>query len=168
MKKILSVILSLILLLGIFAGCAPKEEGPYAGLTLYENEAGISLYMDKGFKEQAAEGAACSYIKGYAGLVCYKESISDLEALGYAELSEADYASLIMEAYGYGSTPQTDEYGLTFATYEQEVMDIPFTYVAFYIKGENEFVAANFMCPTEDIAEYEADFHLWASSITLS
>ena len=101
------------------------------------------------------------------GLACNTETFETLATLGYTDLTEADYAELIMTAYGYDSVPQTDEYGLTYVVYEQDVMEIPFTYVAFYIKSDTAFWAANFMCPTEDIAEYEDDFHLWASSITV-
>lgn len=169
MKRSLSVMLCLVLLLGLFAACSsPEEEGPYAGLALYENDAGISLYMDKGFSEGEAEGVTCAYSKGNIGLACNMESIASLESFGYTGLSEADYASLIMELYGYDVVPQTDEYGLTYVVYELDVREIPYTYVAFYVKGETAFWAANFMCPTADLSKNEADFHLWASSITVS
>lgn len=169
MKHILSMLFCTILLLSLLTGCgSPQEDGPYTGLALYENDAGISLYMDKGFSEGSAEGVTCAYSKGNIGLACNSESIAALEDLGYTDLSEADYAALIMAVYGFDAVPQTDAYGLTYVVYEREVMDIPCTYVAFYFKGETNFWAANFMCPTADLSEYEADFHLWASSITIT
>lgn len=169
MKKILSIVLCLLLQLSLLAACSSADSSdPYSGLTLYESEAGISLYMAKGFSKNSAEGVACAYSKGSTGLACNVESIEALESFGYSSLSEADYAQLIMDAYGYDAVPQTDEYGLTYVIYEQEVTGIPYTYVAFFIKGETVFWAANFMCPTTDLSKNEADFHLWASSITVS
>lgn len=164
MKRISSMIICLVLL-GLLAACGSTEsEGPYAGLVLYENDAGISLYMDKGFSEGSAEGVTCAYSKDSIGLACKAESIETLESFGYTDLNETDYANLIVELNGYEAVPQTDEYGLTYVLYEQDVMEIPYTYVAFFMKGETSFWAMNFMCPTADLSENEADFHLWASS----
>lgn len=170
MKKLTVLILALILVLGIFAGCAEKEiiapdAQKLAGLTQYESESGVKVAMDEGFVETEIEGVDCAWVKESVALSCNFETFEAIEELGIKAETEEDYAKKVMKRYGINVRPETDEYGQTYINYYQTIKNMPYSYVSFYFETEEGFICANFTCPTEDLELYEESFHLWATTI---
>lgn len=146
---------------------APAD--PYEGLTFYESQSGLSIYMADGFEEDTAEGAVCYYESEDCGLLCQKDDFQILEDYEYDTnaMTAADYAALIMEIYETGSDVTTDEYGNTCVYYEQDVMGMSVSYYGFYHKGTDAFWGTTFFCPAENGKDFEEDFRLWASSVAI-
>lgn len=192
MKKILSLLLILALSLGLLTSCGenmpeeadtraeeaetPAEEreeepkDPYEGLTLYENAAGISLYMAEGFEEVEIEGLLVCYQGENSNVRMEEETFETLETLGYhgSEMTEEEYAALILEAYALEGTPMTDDYGNVYIAYNMEVQETEVSYFAFFDKGETAFWTTTFMCFASEAETYQPQFQLWASSIRIT
>lgn len=169
MKRITILLLAALLSLGCLAACgaASDPDDPLSGLQLYESDTGISLYMDKGFKEGEAEGVTCCF-EGSAMVSCREETFASLEPVGYdGSMSIQEYAELLVSVNGTGAQVQTDSYGNVYFIYEQDIMGIPMTYYGYVDKGSAAYWTTNFICPTEDVAEFADKFALWASTITI-
>lgn len=150
-------------------GAAAAEENPYEGLTLYQSESGISLYMADGFEEAQVEGSACCFKGGSSAVSCQEEFFSAMEEVGYSgsEMTEEEYAKLLIEAYQLDCEAETDEYGSVSFLYTKDVMGASMSYYAFVDKGSEAFWTTTFMCGTASADEMEADFRLWGSSIQI-
>lgn len=188
-KEITAILISLLFVCSILSGCglgdleqadssvqesiaqessAQESIDPYTGLTYYESASGISLYMGEGFAEESFEGVTCAFNGPNNGLSCRKETFEELASVGYSgEISLEEYAQLLVDAYQLEGEPLTDEYGNVYFTYEQDVQGTSVTYFAFIDKGSDSFWTSNFVCITAEKELYEADFHLWASSIEI-
>ena len=198
MKKTLARMAVLALLTGMLTACSKPEPvkeaavtteaaaevteaaeeiteaaDPYEGLTLYESETGISIYMEEGYTESSAEGMPC-FFEGEMSNVSFTEETFEtlqtaLEQGGYGSvLTSEDYGKLIYEVYQIeGSELLENEYGDQYMTYEKDFQGMGVTYYVYFEKGEDSWWTINFMCPTEVKDEMETDFHLWATSIVV-
>lgn len=172
MKRTAALFLCLALLVSLFNACgeADTTPDPYKGLKHFESDTGISLYMDKSYKETTIEGVTCTFegSTSTSAVSCREETFQSLTDLGIdADMSLEDYAAMVIEANQFDGEVLTDEYGNVYFVYEQEIMEISLTYYAFIDKGSTAFWTTNFICPTDEKADHEKDFQLWASSITI-
>lgn len=144
-----------------------EEVDPYEGLTFYESEKGISLYMSEGFSENEVEGVLLSYNGPNSGVSCQQELFSALETVGYngAEMTLEEYGQLILGAYQLDGEVLTDEYGNTYIRYLQDIQGTSIVYYGYFNKGSESFWITNFMCIAAEEEKFAKDFPLWASSI---
>ncbi|MBQ9166145.1 MAG: hypothetical protein IJX71_04395 [Oscillospiraceae bacterium] len=199
MKKILSMLLILALALGLLTSCGentpeetdtPAEEtqteeeqpvqqteeeatestDPYEGLKLYEDAAGIALYMSDDYEPVEVEGILACYQGENGSVRMEEETFETLESLGYDgdAMTEEEYAALIREAYALEGSPMTDDYGNVYIAYNMEVQETEVSYFAFFKKGETAFWTTTFMCFASEAETYLPQFQLWASSIQIT
>lgn len=171
-KKWLALLTALVLVLVLaVTGCGGKEtqtDDPLAGLTQYTHSVGVRLYMAEGYTEAMSDGIPV--FEGEAGAVRFaEETFETLASLGYdgAAMSEAEYAELLIAAYGLSSAPETDSYGTVFFPYEMDVQGTPVMYYAFIEKTDEAFWTTTFMCLKAQSGDFEPDFHLWASTVEI-
>lgn len=143
----------------------------YEGLTLYNSETGISIYMAEGYVESSAEGIPCFFEGEMSNVSFTEETFADLQVVleqnnFNSVLTSDDYGKLIYEVYQIeGSELLTNDYGNLYMTYEKDFQGMGVTYYVYFAEGDDSWWTINFMCPTEVKDELEADFHLWAESI---
>ena len=170
MKRFALTAVVLVLCIGLCAGCGTSESAdPVVELVQYDHPAGISIRMPAGFTQGNVEGVLACYEGEEANVRFAEEPFESLEMLGYSrDMTEAEYAELIRESYGFGGEIGTDEYGTVCYSYTQEIQNTPVAYYAFFEKGEYSFWTTTFMCMGSQSAKLEADFHLWASTVDTS
>ena len=147
-----------------------EPEDPYEGLELYENAAGISIYMSDDYEATEVEGILACYQGENGSVRMEEETFETLSTLGYngSEMTEEEYAALIQQAYSLEGSPMTDEYGNVYIAYNMEVQEMDVSYFAFFKKGETAFWTTTFMCFASEAETYLPQFQLWASSIQIT
>lgn len=190
MKKFLAVCFCLVLLLGMTA-CSITDDtvndstqskaeeassqvesaDPLDELKKYTSDSGITIYMADGFKEKdlGVDTVACYFESDNAIFTCSVESFELLESLNFdADMSLEEYGQLVIDANGFDSKLETDEYGNVYMKYVQNIEGNDFTYYGYFKKGAESFWTCNLVCLTESEAEFEDDFALWASTIEIA
>ncbi|MBQ8831126.1 MAG: hypothetical protein IJ017_05975 [Oscillospiraceae bacterium] len=167
LKNIAVFLLVLTICVSLMTGCG-GEDDPYKGLVLYEHPVGISLYMEKGFSETEIDGVLGCYQGEIANVRFGKDTFEALAEVGYTDdMTESEYAKLVIAAYGLDSEVKTDGYGNVYIAYVENISGADVSYYAFFNKSTDAFWMTTFMCMTEYAEKLEDDFCLWASSISV-
>ena len=162
MKKIFSLILSLLLILSMLTSCMVKPKD-FAWN-------GLNITLDSSFKVVEVDNESAAYAcyrKMYVVVITY-ENIQDLVDLGYdADMTLQEYGELSIEANEFDSTVLTED-GITYYTYTADIDGDEFTYMATIHRQGNAFWLVNFSTETKKFEKSKSQFIEWAKTVAYS
>lgn len=136
----------------------------------FTNTLGFSITLTDAFEETEVEGYDAGYESYDVLLSIFKESVSDFEELGYANMTVQDYAQVILDVNDFGDGEIKSENGLIYYEFEEKSADGTenlYYYVTFY-KSEESFWMFEFLCFEDEKDEWRSEFEEWAKSVTFA
>ncbi|MBQ8288010.1 MAG: hypothetical protein IJX76_04465 [Clostridia bacterium] len=167
MKKIITLTLALLMLVGCFTGCSVIE-GLFGPSSKTFSTEGFSITMTDEFYEKEHISYTYCLESPDALLAVVKEKFDAYADFGISleDMTITEYADLVIEANMItDNTPVTEEDGLTYFTYESEEDGKNFYYVCYLIKGSDAFWIVNLACLADAKDDYTPKFEEWAKSI---
>ena len=101
-----------------------------------------------------------------AGVMILKETFEEFEKADLdTDMSVKEYAEIVMFGNGLSGDP-TEEDGMTYFTYTEEVDGTEFTYMGFCYRGTDAYWLVQIYCPTEDYEAKKPEMMEWAKSVS--
>lgn len=161
MKKLITILLCICTIF-LVGGCNSEE----SKMQKY-SDSGFTITLPKGFYKKELASVTVYYESEYAILTALKESYTNLEPLGINnDSSLEDYAKAVLSNNQQDSElKKSDDGNFVYFTYEKEVSDKDFYYMAAIFKAEDAFWLVNFACEEDNKDTYSKEFIKWAESI---
>lgn len=161
MKKNLAIILALLLVCTLFAGC--NIEIPDKDFTCED----LTITLPATWQDLSSEdyAASVSFLYGFndTAVMGIREPKSDFEAYGM-ELTLDEYGQLVLDANGI-TDPLLEQQGVKTFVYEAEADGESFTYLSGVYEMEESFWIVQAYCLTEDFQENQADMLGYLASV---
>ena len=158
MKKYIKI-LSIVLLVLVICGCSLLKESEK---TYTAN--GISITMKKGFYEKDYVSLTTYFESEDAIFTALKESFTDLEEAGLSANSTLnEYIQAVKEGNQLDTEIIEDD-GLLYMTYEKEISNKDFFYLATVYKTDDAFWLINFACESKNKNTLKPQFLKWAKT----
>ena len=156
MRRAVSLVLSLLLLIGIGTGCSVQhwrfEELSFTLPTEFQNCSAESYAADFDFL----------FDNGTIAIAGIRETRQALASLG--ELDAAQYTALVIQYNALACKP-TQKNGLWCFSYEAVSYGVPMTYLCAGYEAENSFWQVQAYCATADFSAQEEDMWKWILSM---
>ena len=162
MKKI-AILLAVLMLTLSLASCGLMGEKTFT-------KDGISITVKGFFTEQndLNKDYNLILISPDAGVMILKETFEEFEKADLdTDMSVKEYADIVMFGNGLSGDP-TEEDGMTYFTYTEEVDGTEFTYMGFCFRGTDAYWLVQIYCATADYEAKKPDMMDWAKSVTFA
>ena len=159
MKKI-AILLAVLMLTLSLASCGLMGEKTFT-------KDGISITVKGFFTEQndLNKDYNLILISPDAGVMILKETFEEFEKADLdTDMSVKEYADIVMFGNGLSGDP-TEEDGMTYFTYTEEVDGTEFTYMGFCYRGTDAYWLVQIYCATADYEAKKPDMMDWAKSV---
>ena len=162
MKRI-AILMAVLMLTLSLASCGLMGEKTFT-------KDGISITVKGFFTEQndLNEDYNLILISPDVGVMILKETFEEFEKADLdTDMSVKDYADIVMFGNGLSGDP-TEEDGMTYFTYTEDVDGTEFTYMGFCYRGTDAYWLVQIYCPTEDYETKKPDMMAWAKSVSFN
>ncbi len=162
MKKMTTLVLALLMLVGCFTGCLGESTATYT-------KDSFSITMDDQFYEKEMLAYTYYLESPDAIMTALKEEFTLFEQIGLSasDISLKDYAELVILANSADTSDVTEEDGLTYFTYQAEATGKTFYYMCFVYKGTDAFWSVNLACLADAKDDFTPTFMEWAKTVTV-
>lgn len=160
MKRILALMCTLVLALGLLSGCS-------ASLKTFDTGAGMTISLPSNFEAGDMAGQTAYYESPTVIVTVLKETFEDLNSYGLgldADSEIADYAQILIDGYELDSGLEEID-GVSCLKYENSDSGTDVSYLATVTKGPDAFWLVQFACEKKNYEKFESDFITWAKSM---
>lgn len=160
MKKVVSIVVVFVMLLGLLCGCASEQQFTKEGLTITLN----STFKDESTSSYA-EGKAFFYTSRSCAVMGIRDDRAQLETL-LGELTLEEYGNLIIELNDLdGTMSQRD--GLWTFTYTASVDNADYTYLSAVYEAADSFWTVQVYCGTDNYGKLADTMFGYLKTVTV-
>lgn len=168
-KKIISLLFAAISIMCLLTACGKPADKTFTTSTK------VSITLTDAFALSNQDGLDdfdAVYFSPVCACAILTESISSLESMGYEEMTEKEYADLLVLAYNdgtrtMGSVSTNAATNLVSFTYTASNEGTTFYYFSVVLKDSTKYCTVTFWCEYKDKDKYQSDFENWAKTIKL-
>lgn len=160
MRKVVSLVVAFVMMLGLLCSCASAQQFTKDGLTITLR----STFQDESASPYA-EDMSFLYTSRSCAVMGVKDDRAQLEAL-LGELTLEEYGSLIIELNELGGTMSQRE-GLWTFTYTATVDNVDYTYLSAVYETDANFWTVQVYCASDDYAKLADTMFGYLKTVTL-
>lgn len=160
MKKVVSIVVVFVMMLGLLCGCVADKQFTKDGLTIT-----LPVTFKDDSDSSYAEGKSFFYVSNNCAVIGIKDDRAELESL-LGELTLEEYGSLIIDLNELGGTLSQRD-GLWTFTYTADVDNVDYTYMSAVYETADSFWTVQIYCETDNYGKLADTMFGYLKTVTV-